>query len=334
MPASTDNVVAERTHAASLVVPSKRGLSLRWVRDYAVIATVLLLFGLLLISSPHFGTPTNLANVVSQCAIIGIMGAGVAVVFIAGEFDLSIGAIYAVSALIGASAAESLGGIGGILVGVAAGAVMGLVNGLLVTVVRVNAFMATLATSFLIGGVGVILTQGSPVPISDGLFLALGQAKILGLLLPVFIWIAVILFLTVILQMTKFGRRVFAVGGNKDAARLSGVSVTLTKSVAFMISGACAAFAGVIASAQVGAANPNAGSTLVLSTIAAVVIGGISIFGGEGAIWRSAAGVLLLVLINNGFNLLGIDALYSQIVQGAVILFAVGVDAWSGKTRA
>jgi len=328
---TTDKVFG--TDTANMAVPTKRGFSFRWVRDYAVIATILILFVLLLVTSPAFGTPANLANVLSQCAIIGIMAAGVAVVFLAGEFDLSIGAIYAVSALVGAGAAASLGGVGGILAGVAAGAVMGLVNGLLVTVVRINAFMATLATSFVIAGVGVILTTGSPVLVSDSTYLAIGQSRLLGLSLPVFIWIAVVLLLTVLLQMTKFGRRVYAVGGNKEAARLSGVNVTLTKTMAFVISGACAAFAGVISSAQVAAANPNAGSTLVLTTIAAVVIGGISIYGGEGAIWRSAAGVLLLVLINNGFNLLGIDALYTQVVQGVVILIAVGVDAWSGKAR-
>ena len=331
--ATTGHDVTEATGTASVIVSRGRGLSLRRVRDDAVIATILLLFVLLLVSSPTFGTPANLANVLSQCAIIGIMAAGVAVVFLAGEFDLSIGAIYAVAALIGAGAVEILGGVGGILAGVAAGAVMGLVNGLLVTVVRINAFMVMLATSFLIAGLGVILTQGSPVLVSDPSFLAIGQAKVLGLSLPVFIWIGVVLLLTVALQMTKFGRRVYAVGGNKEAARLSGVNVTFIKTVAFMISGACAAFAGVIAAAQVGAANPNAGTTLVLTTIAAVVIGGISIYGGEGAIWRAAAGVLLLVLINNGFNLLGLDALYAQVVQGAVILIAVGIDVWSGKAR-
>jgi ribose transport system permease protein len=156
---------------------------------------------------------------------------------------------------------------------------------------------------------------------------------LIGLATPVFIWIFVVLLLTAVLQLTKFGRRVFAVGGNKDAARLSGVNVTLTKTVAFIISGASAGLAGVIAAAQVGAANPNAGLTLVLTAVAAVVVGGISIYGGEGAVWRAAAGVLFLVLVNNGFNLLGIEALYSQIVQGAVILVAVAVDVWSGKAR-
>ncbi len=329
-----ENSLMEKRTKGSLEAARAPGrLSLHWMREYAVVVTVVILFIALLASSPSFRTGANMANILSQSAIIGIMALGVGAVFIAGEFDLSIGAIYTVAALVGASSVERFGGIGGILVGVAAGAAMGLVNGLLVSIGRINAFMATLASSFLIGGLGVLLTKGTPVVVTDQHFLDAGQAQLFGLQFPVFVWLGVFAILAVLLQFTKFGRRLYATGGNKDAARLSGVNVPLVKTLAFIISGSAAGLAGTIAASQVGSADPNAGMTLVLTPIAAVVVGGISIYGGEGGVWRSVAGVFLLVLINNGFNLLGIDALYAQVVQGAVILFAVAVDAWSGKTR-
>ncbi|MFE2218239.1 ABC transporter permease [Streptomyces canus] len=303
------------------------------ISEYAVLFVVGLVAIVLALINESFRSSNNLTNVLTQCAVVGVLACGVAVVFIAGEFDLSIGAIYSVAPLIAAAAVSSVGGIGGILAGIAAGAAMGLVNGLLVSAGRINAFMATLSTSFLLGGVGVLLTEGTPQFIHDETFLSLGRAAFLGLSFPVFVLAGVTLLLTVVLQATKFGRWVYATGGNKEAARLSGVNVTFVKSMAFVISGAAAGLAGTMASAQIGAADPNAGLSLVLFPIAAVVVGGISIYGGEGAVWRAVAGILLLVLINNGFNLLGINALFSQIVQGSVILIAVAIDAWTRKTR-
>lgn len=303
------------------------------LRNYAVVVTLVVLTIGLAISTPSFRTTENLTNIVSQCAIIGVMACGVAVVFIVGEFDLSIGAVYSVAGLIMGMAVQSHGAVVGIAMGLLVAAVIGIVNGLLVCILRINAFMATLATSFLIGGLAIILTDGVPVSITDTGVLKLGQSELLGFDSLVFVMLAVVVGLSVLLQMTTFGRRVYAIGGNAEAARLSGVNVVFVKTAAFAISAAAAGLAGMMASSQVAFADPNAGTNLILMPIAAVVVGGISIYGGSGAVWRAIAGVLLLVLINNGFNMLGINALYSQVVQGAVILLAVAIDAWTGKTR-
>jgi ribose transport system permease protein len=303
------------------------------MRNYAVLVTLLILIAVLALASGSFRTEKNLTNVLSQCAIVGIMASGVAVVFIAGEFDLSIGAVYSVAALIAALAQPVLGGVGALIAGVGAAVAIGVVNGVLVTRGRINAFMTTLATSFLISGLAVILTAGAPIAITEGFLLGLGQDHLLGLNVPVYVWVSFVIALSILLKLTKFGRRTYATGGNAEAARLSGVNVSFTKTVAFAISAGAAGLAGIIAASQVGSADPNAGTSLVLTPIAAAVVGGISIYGGSGAIWRASAGVLLLVLINNGFDLLGVNPLYSQVVQGAVILIAVAIDAWSRKSR-
>ena len=319
--------------AAGAPVPTSRRLSLEPLRNYAVLVTLAVLVTILALSNGSFRTSTNLTNVLSQCAIVGVMACGVAVVFICGEFDLSIGAVYSVAGLITGMAAQHIDGVAALLVGVGAAAVMGVCNGILVTLARINAFMATLATSFLLAGLAVILSDGTPVLIDSKFLQGIGQNTYLGLNFPVFILVAVVLALTVLLRMTKFGRRLYATGGSAEASRLSGVNVVFVKVTAFALSAAAAGLAGIVAAGQVASADPNAGTTLLLMPIAAVVVGGVSIYGGSGEIWRAVAGVLLLVLINNGFNLFGFNPLYSQVVQGAVILIAVAVDVWSGKSR-
>ena len=303
------------------------------LRNYAVIVTVAVIVLGLAISSPSFRTTENLTNVASQCAIIGVMASGVAALFIAGEFDLSIGSVYSVAGLVMGMAVGSLGAVGGIAVALLVAAAIGVINGVLVCILRINAFMATLAMSFLIGGVAVILTQGIPVTITNAGVLKFGQSKLLGFDSLVFIMLAVVVGLSVLMQMTIFGRRVYATGGNAEAARLSGVKVVFIKTAGFVICATAAGLAGMMASSQTGFADPLAGADILLMPVAAAVVGGISIYGGKGAVWRAIAGVLLLVLINNGFNILGVNALYSQVVQGAVILLAVGIDAWTARAR-
>ncbi|MFT4081548.1 MAG: ABC transporter permease [Nocardioides sp.] len=329
----THPVAATAEPSAMTPIPGKRRLSLAPLRDYAVLVVLAVLIVALAVSNDSFRTTTNLTNVLSQCALVGIIACGVTMVFISGEFDLSVGSTYSVAGLVAAMTAKHVDGLTGLVVGAVAAIAIGVCNGLLVTLGRINAFMATLATSFLLAGLAVILTDGTPVLIESTFLTQLGQNQLFGLDFPVYILLVLAVALTLTLRYTKFGRRLYATGGSAEAARLSGVNVVFVKVAAFAISGGAAGLAGIVAAGQVSSADPNAGSNLLLMPIAAVVVGGVSIYGGNGEIWRAAAGVLLLVLINNGFNLLGFNPLYSQIVQGGVILVAVAIDAWSGKSN-
>jgi ribose transport system permease protein len=211
------------------------------------------------------------------------------------------------------------------------GLLIGVINGLLVTVVRINAFITTLAMLIIVRGIAVSLTGGFLIPVQDGLYTLLGRQALFGVKYSIWLLVLFVLVIGVLLSRTVLGRHLYAAGGNPEAARLSGVPVAGVRTVAFAISGLAAALAGVIISSRVANGQADAGSGLEFSAIAAIVVGGTSIFGGEGAIWRTVVGVFFLALIGNGFNLLAVPATYQQIFQGLIILFAVGVDVWARR---
>jgi ribose transport system permease protein len=302
------------------------------LRNYAIVVAFLAMFITLSLASDVFLTKTNLLNLLDQNADLLIVSAAMTVVIIAGGFDLSVGAIYAIAGILSAKVAIATGSNGlGVLAGLAAGTLLGAGNGLLVTVGRINSFIGTLATSFLLRGVALVITGGMLITVEDPTFLTLGTDSFLGVKYTVWIMVAVVLAVAFLLNQTVFGRHVYAVGGNVEAARLSGVRVNRVRALTFVLSGFCAALAGILIASRVGTGQADAASQLELTAIAAVVIGGTSIGGGEGAIWRTALGVFLLAFINNGFNLLNVDVTYQQVVLGAIIILAVGIDAWSRR---
>jgi ribose transport system permease protein len=302
------------------------------LRSYAIVVAFMALFITLSLASDVFLTKTNLLNLLDQNSDLLIVSAAMTVVIIAGGFDLSVGAIYAIAGVLSAKVAISTGSDGlGVLAGLAAGGVLGLGNGLLVTVGRINSFIGTLATGFLLRGVALVITGGTLITVENPSFLALGSDSFLGIKYTIWIMLAVVLSVGFLLTQTIFGRHVYAVGGNVEAARLSGVRVNRVRALAFVLSGFCAALAGILIASRVGTGQADAAPQLELTAIAAVVIGGTSISGGEGAIWRTALGVFLLAFINNGFNLLNVDVTYQQVVLGAIIILAVGIDAWSRR---
>jgi ribose transport system permease protein len=307
-----------------------RRVRVRSLRDYGIVLSFAAIFITLSIGSPVFLTSRNLLNVLDESAQVGIMACAGTLVFIAGGFDLSVGAVYAVAGIVAVKL--SLGHMAAaqaLLCGVAVGAVIGSVNGLLVTVGRINAFIATIATQFVFYGVAFVITGGFLVTATDPAFADLGGGTSWGLTYQVIVWLAFAGCCGFLLSRTTFGRYVYAVGGNAEAARLAGVNVKLVRGATFTVSGLAAALAGVLDVSRVSSAEPTAATGIELTVIASIVIGGTSIYGGAGAIWRTLLGVLLLTLIGNGFNLLNISSTYQQIFQGAVILLAVGVDAWS-----
>ncbi|MGH8927623.1 MAG: ABC transporter permease [Acidimicrobiia bacterium] len=310
---------------------SGRRLRISVLRDYGIVVSFVILFGVLSLSSPVFLSGRNLLNIVDQQAAIGIIACGGTLVLIAGGLDLSTAAIFALSGIIGASTVADLGVGPAMALAVLAAIGLGTINGLLATVGRINAIIATLATGIMIRGIAIATTGGQLVRVDDEAYAVLGRGSMLGIKYSVWMFLAIILVTGFLLRFTPFGRYVFAAGGNSEAARLAGVKVRLVRATTFAISGLTAGLSGILISSKVATGQPDAGQGMEISAIAAIVIGGTSIVGGEGAIWRTVLGLMLLALIRNGFNLLNIDTIFQQIFQGGIILAAVAVDAWARR---
>lgn len=331
---SANDTVPPRRRLPALGRPQLR---LAALRDYGILAAFVALFIVLSLSSDVFLNLTNWLNILDQWSAIGIMACGWTLALIAGGFDLSIGAIYAMASVVAAEVALSGGAAAGLLVGALAGLGIGVVNGGLSTVGRINSFMATLAMSFVVRGIALAISGGYLIRVvtEEGKptkFNVIGRSEFLGAKYSVWLFAGVILVAGFLLHRTIFGRHVYASGGNPEAARLSGVRVDLVRTATFAISGLCAGIGGIIVASRVSTGQSDVGVGIEFDVIAAVAIGGTSIFGGAGAIWRTVVGVLLLAMIQNGFNLMSVDAVYQRIVFGLIILAAVGIDAWSRRT--
>lgn len=318
--------------APAAVVPRWRP-SLATVSNYGIVFSWLALFVTLSFTSDVFLTKQNLLNILDQQAGLGVIAVGLTLVVIAGGFDLSVGAAFALAGVLGAKAAVSWGSTAGILVGLAVGVGIGLANGLLVTAARINSFIATLASSIIVRGAALAVTGGFLVTVRRDGFTTLGRGELLGLKYTVWLLLAVVLVASLLLGRTTFGRYIYASGSNAEAAAFSGIRVNRVRLATFAISGFTAGLAGMISVSRVATAQADSGTGLELVAIAAVVIGGTSISGGEGAVWRSFLGVTLLAMIGNGFNLMQIDPIYQEIFRGSLIVVAVGVDAWARRTR-
>jgi ribose transport system permease protein len=272
-------------------------------------------------------------NLAFQTAPVGIIAVGGTLVFIAGGFDLSVGAI---SAFTGIMAAKIFNGTGiglwgSLILGALVGLGFGIGNGLLVTLGRVNAFIATLATSIIIAGLGQVVTSGNLVSVASDNFTKLGLGSAWGIGYPVYVWFAFAGVCGFLLSRTAFGRYVYAVGGNAEAARLAGVRVNVVRATTFAISGLAAGIAGVILVSEVGTAQWNANTGIEFDAITAIVLGGTSLLGGEGAIWRAMLGAFFLQMIGNGFNLLGTTPELQYVIKGLILAAAVSLDAWARR---
>jgi ribose transport system permease protein len=306
--------------------PAMSGRAIAWARTYAIVILVGAFFITLTTIAPNFASFRNIFNVLDQNAPLMLAAMGTTFVIIAGGFDLSSGQIVSLSGVVGAKIAVMTDNpVLGVVAGIIAGAPAGLVNGVLVGRFRMNSFLATLATGLVFSGAALFVTSGFSFDLSDNReFRFLGSTRF-GLV-PVSVILAGVTFvvLSVALSFTVFGRRVFAVGSNPEAARLSGLSVDRVRLVVYAIGGLTAGLAGMILTTRTGVGNVYTDApTLTLNAIAAVVIGGTAISGGFGAIWRTLFGVVLLALTRNALNLLNIQPYWQEIVSGLIIIVAV-----------
>ena len=296
-------------------------------RDYAVLILIVLLMIVLSLASDAFLTPRNLLNILNQNAPLAIIACALTLVIIVGGFDLSTGAIFAVASVSSAWIAINYNPYIGLLIAPIIGIILGYLNGIIITTFKVHSFLSTIATSLVFRGLAILITGGFLIPVRMKEFTWLGREKIFEVHVAVYVLIVFAILSTFILTKTTVGRYIFAIGGNEDASILSGIKVNLVKIFAFSFCGFAAGIAAAIQVSRISLGTSQAGVGMELQAIAAVILGGTSIYGGSGAVWRSIAGVMLLALINNGFNILNADPFYKDLTTGLVIIAAVALTS-------
>src|SRR4051794_12366032 len=296
------------------------------VRDYGIVVAFVVMFVTLTFLSSNFLTSNNLSNILDQWAALGLIAIGETICIIAGVFDLSTGAMVSVTAVVATKVALSGPPWLGLLAAVLAGVGLGIANGVVIHLTRINSFIGTLATSIVFAGAAILITGGSIVTVDKPSFAIVGQDEALGIKYTGWTFIVFAILAALLLSRTTFGRYVYAVGGNAQASRLSGVRVDLIRGACFAISGLAAGLAGMLLASRTQSAQADIGAGMELTAISAAVVGGTSILGGDGAVWRGFLGIMLLAIIGNGFNLLDVDPTYQQIVYGGLILVAVAAD--------
>jgi ribose transport system permease protein len=300
------------------------------LRGAGILIPFAALFITLAIASSSFATKTNLLNILDQQSATLIIAAAGTLVLVAGGIDLSVGAIYALAGVTAAKLAQHGSPAPAIAAGVAIGLAVGVVNGVVATAFRINALIATLAMSFVISGIASLVTHGNLIVLFEHPeFGDLSRTMLVGVRSSTWIMVVAVIAIGIVLARTVAGRYMYAAGGSAEAARLAGVRVNAIRVLTFSLSGAAAGLAGVLDASRVLSAQSSSGEALAFTVLAGIVVGGTSILGGEGAVWRTVVGVLFIALVGNGFDLLGLDPLYEQITLGVIMLLAVGIDAWT-----
>jgi ribose/xylose/arabinose/galactoside ABC-type transport system permease subunit len=276
--------------------------------------------------SDRFLSLQNISNVLIQTSIMAIVVIGMTLVIVGGGFDLSVGSVVALSGCIAAYIVRDVDISLGIVAGTLVGTAVGVVNGLIVTKLRVNPFIATLGMMVLVRGVVLLVTDGRPIYDLPPGFIAIGGGSLFGI--HYLIWILAVLFVIFhwILHRTPYGVRVFASGGNREAAFLSGINVDRVTTSTYVWCGTLAGIAGVLLAARLESGNPTTGEFYELTAIAAVVLGGASLYGGEGKLYKSMVGVLIMIVLGNSLNIMGVPSYWQRVAIGVVIIAAAAAD--------
>lgn len=279
------------------------------------------------ILSPSFLSVTNLFNVFKQITVAGIVGCGMTFVILTGGIDLSVGSILGLSGVLASGVLASTGNTAvAVAVSLTVGIACGAVNGFFVSVCGIPPFISTLGMMTLLRGVILVYTKGSPIPIKSDAYKFFGKGSIAGIPVPVIILIIVFLLAHYILTQTSYGRSVYAVGGNREAARLSGIRVKTSEFLVYTLNGLMCGMAGLILTARLGSAQSTSGTGIEMDAIAAVILGGTSLSGGVGFVLPTVVGAMIMGIIDNILTLMNVNPHATNIVKGAVILIAVLVD--------
>ncbi len=303
---------------------------MKYMSELTTVIALIILMAVITIINSNFLTANNLLNLLLQVTSNALIAFGMTFVILTGGIDLSVGSILALSSaitagLLGSGMPVTLA----ILISLILGCILGMMNGLLISYGKLAPFIVTLATMTIFRGATLVYTNGNPITkgLSDTfLFQFLGQGYIVGIPFPVIIMFIVFIVLYVLLHKTAFGKSVYAIGGNEKAAYISGVKLNKVKIIIYSISGIMASISGLIITSRLSSAQPTAGASYEMDAIAAVVLGGTSLSGGKGRILGTLIGALIIGVLNNGLNIIGVSAFWQQVVKGVVILIAVLID--------
>ena len=304
--------------------------TMKYMSELTTVIALIILMAVITIINSNFLTANNLLNLLLQVTSNALIAFGMTFVILTGGIDLSVGSILALSSaltagLLGSGMPVTLA----ILISLILGCILGMMNGLLISYGKLAPFIVTLATMTIFRGATLVYTNGNPITkgLSDTfLFQFLGQGYIVGIPFPVIIMFIVFIVLYVLLHKTAFGKYVYAIGGNEKAAYISGVKLNKVKIIIYSISGIMASISGLIITSRLSSAQPTAGASYEMDAIAAVVLGGTSLSGGKGRILGTLIGALIIGVLNNGLNIIGVSAFWQQVVKGVVILIAVLID--------
>lgn len=298
-------------------------------QDFGALIALILLVVVIGIFSPEFRTPANFLSLLRQSSINGLIAFGMTCVILTGGIDLSVGSVLALTTALCAGFISNGMPVGlAMLLSLVIGTGFGAVSGFMITKGRLQPFIATLITMTVFRGLTMIYMDGKPISnLGDSFLLKfVGKGSVFGIPFPVILFIVVFIVFMFVLEKTTFGRRVYAAGSNAQAAKLAGVNVNRTKLITYAISGCMASLSGLILLSRLGSAQPTLGDGYELDAIASVALGGTSMNGGRGRIWGTFVGVLIIAVLNNGLNILGVSSYYQDVVKGIVILIAVLSD--------
>lgn len=299
-----------------------------FLRRFSVFIILLLICLIFALGSERFLTTANLLNIALQTSIIAIVAIGMTFTILTAGIDLSVGSLMALCGALAAGLAvrQGLGTYGGIGMGLLAGVLIGLINGLLIVKGDMPPFVATLAMLAVARGLTLVYTEGRPIAGLDSSFTFWGTGDVLGIPMPVIVLVILAIIAHIVLRYTRFGLYVYATGGNEETTRLAGVSPNQIKLAVYAISGFTAALGGILLTARLWSAQPNAAVGAELDAIAAPVLGGVSLFGGVGGIGGTLVGAFIIGVLSNGLNLMGIPSFYQQVIKGVVLILAVMLD--------
>jgi len=296
------------------------------LRIYGIILTLVLLLAVVTAGNPAFVSQQNIFNMLSQWAPAGIMAVGMTFVILTGGFDLSIASGYSLCAVVAAYVGQGYPPTIAFAAAIGVGLTFGLVNGLLVAVVRINPFITTVGSGFVINGIALVMTENAAFLVDDPAFGELGAGRWMGIPYSGMLLVAFLVVFGLILARTVYGEAIYAVGGNYEASRLSGLRVRAVVASAYVVLGGCVGLAGSIAASQLSSAQANLDPGIIFDVLTIVVVGGTSLSGGTGAMWRTAVGLGIIATISNGFILLDISPYYQSIIKGSIIVAALALD--------
>ena len=301
------------------------------LRTYGVVLAFVILVAVVAALSPQFATRTNIFNLFSQWAPAGIMAVAMTFVILAGGFDLSIANGFSLCAVTAAAVGRTHDPAVAFLAAVGVGLAIGLVNAILVAGVRINPFIATVGTGFILGGIALVTTGNVAYVVDNPGFGTIGAGRWHGFPYSGMILVACLVGGGLVLARTIYGQSIYAVGGNAEASRLSGIRVSATVGSTYVLSGLSMGLAGIITASQLNSAQADINPDIVFDVITIVVVGGTSLAGGIGSMWRTAVGLGIIATVSNAFSLADVNPSYQDIVKGSIIIGALALDSYARR---